>query len=137
MPKPASLRSVRCYHCGASFDVGSRAITVSCPKCFQRVAVEDVHFKASQFGGDIRTCGVITVTNKSLVQAKTLQASEGVEIDGTVEARLVAGDSVHVTAGSRLRGDCNARTIRIERGATIEGGYFRIGQDPSTRGSAG
>ena len=135
MPKPVTLRRVKCYHCGATLEVGSRAITVSCPACYQRVAVEDVRFKGMQFGGDVRTCGEISIVNKSQVQAKVLQASQGVDIQGQVDARLVAGENISLSAGSRLRGDCNARTIRIEPGARIEGGYFRVGCDPSGDGS--
>ncbi len=136
MAKPVILRRVRCYHCGATLEVGSRAITVSCPACYQRVAVEDVRFKGMQFGGDVRTCGAVSVVNKSQVQAKMIQASQGVDIQGRVDARLVAGDTVNLAAGSRLRGDCNARTLRVEHGAQIDGGFFRIGPDPSGDGSA-
>ncbi|GAB4554728.1 MAG: hypothetical protein Tsb0013_17410 [Phycisphaerales bacterium] len=128
------LRRVTCYHCGATLEVGSRAITVSCPACYQRVAVEDVRFRGMQFGGDVRTCGEISIVNRSQVQAKILQASRGVDIRGQVDAGLVAGETVTLGTGSRLRGDCNARTIRIEPGARIEGGYFRIGPDPSGDG---
>ncbi|MEM1424599.1 MAG: polymer-forming cytoskeletal protein, partial [Planctomycetota bacterium] len=111
------------------------AITVSCPSGYPRVAVEDVRFKGTQFGGDVRTCGEISIVNKSRVQAKVLQASRGVDIQGRVDARLVAGESISLSAGAQLRGDCNARTIRIEPGARIDGGYFRVGGDPSGDGS--
>ena len=131
MAKPVILRRVRCYHCGAFLEIGSRAITVSCPKCYQRVAVENVRFKGMQFGGDVRTCGEVSVNNKSQVQAKMIQASEGVDIQGAVDARLVTGETVKIASGARMKGDCNARTLRVERGAQIEGGYFRIGPDPS------
>lgn len=134
MPKPVILRRVRCYHCGALFEVGSRAITVSCPACYQRVAVEDVRFKGMQFSGDVRTCGNISVALKSQVAAKVLQGSEQVDIDGAVEARLVAGDAVRLSGNARLRGDCSARTLRVEHGARIEGGFFRIGAPAETAG---
>ena len=128
MPKTLQLRRVTCYHCSAAFEVGSKAITVSCPACYQRVAVEDVRFKGAQFGGDVRTCGAIDVAAKSHVSAKVLQSSGLVEIKGAVEARLVAGARVTIATGARVRGDLSARTLRVDPGARIEGGFFRVGE---------
>ncbi len=136
MAKPIHLRRVRCYHCGSVFEVGSKAMTVSCPACYQRVAVEEVRFKGTQYGGDVRTCGAISVPNRAHVSAKTLQSSQGVDIEGVVNARHVAGTSVRLSSNASLRGDCSAQTLRVEPGARIEGGFFRIGPDPNAQHSS-
>lgn len=129
MPRPIILRSVRCYHCGRSFEVGAKAITVSCPRCFQRVAVGDVEIRRSQFGGDVETCGRISVHPRGWFSAKSLRASNGVEIEGVVEVRRVEGENVRIFSGAKLRGDLTARRLVVEAGATIEGGFFRVGLD--------
>jgi cytoskeletal protein CcmA (bactofilin family) len=128
MTRAITLRRVRCYHCRADFDVGSRAMTVSCPSCYRRVEVTDVDVRGMRFGGAVETCGRIAVAGRSRLSAKSLRSSLSVEIEGDVDTRLVAGPAVRLGAQASLKGDCEAEVLRVDEGARIAGGFFRVGR---------
>lgn len=127
MARQAVLRTIRCYHCASEFEVGAKALTVSCPCCYRRVVIEDMLVRHSHSGGRVQTCGRIVVAERGRFTAMTVEASGGLEIDGVFNAQRVTSDSVRLGSASRFRGDCSARSIRIEPGARIDGGYFRVG----------
>ncbi|TVQ76911.1 MAG: polymer-forming cytoskeletal protein [Phycisphaeraceae bacterium] len=131
MARQPALRTVRCYHCSKEFEVGAKAITVSCPHCYQRVAIEDMVVRSSHSGGKVQTCGKITIAERARFTAMSVQASGGLEINGVLNASQISTDRIHLGPGGRMRGDCRARTFTMDAGARIEGGYFEIGVQPT------
>ena len=129
MARQPALRTVRCYHCSKEFEVGAKAITVSCPHCYQRVAIEDMVVRSSHSGGKVQTCGKITIAERARFTAMSVQASGGLEINGVLNASQISTDRIHLGPGGRIRGVCRARSLTMAQGAQIENSYFEIGAD--------
>jgi hypothetical protein len=125
-PANSSPRTVQCYHCRHRFDVGSRTMTTSCPSCSKPLLVEDVVVKSVQSVRKIQTCGRIVIHKKGRVIAQFVEAHQGVEVEGIMEANVLSGGPVRIHAQAHWKGDCNAPTITIEDGCRIAGGQFTI-----------
>lgn len=128
--KPAT-RSVRCYLCDHVFEIPREAITTSCPSCNKRVVIEDIVVRHAQGNTVLGTCGRLIVQPRASVVARRIRAIEGVEVDGTIESAVETEGAVHLGAGARWKGDCRARVLVIEPGASILGGFFSIGAGAS------
>lgn len=126
MATAATSRTVTCYHCRRRFDVPGRAMSISCPWCSRRVTLDDLLIRDRCWTSRLQTCGRIVVHRRGLVNARVIEAMEGIEIHGIVEGSVVSGGPVVIGSGARIRGDLAAPSIRIENGASIEGGMFRI-----------
>lgn len=127
MAKKPSTRSVRCYLCEHAFDIPRDAITTSCPACFKRVVIEDIVVRHAQGNTVLGTCGRLIVQPRASVVARRIRAIEGVEMRGTLEAAVESDGAVKIGATGVWKGDCRARAIVVEAGATILGGHFAIG----------
>ena len=126
MSTAASSRTVTCYHCRRRLDVPARAMSISCPWCSRRLTLDDLAIRDRCWTSRLQTCGRILIHRRGLVNARVIEAMEGIEIQGTVEGNIVSGGPVLIGAGARVKGDLAAPSIIIEPGATIEGGMFRI-----------
>ncbi|MDG2147987.1 MAG: polymer-forming cytoskeletal protein [Planctomycetota bacterium] len=122
--------SVRCYHCDHPFDVGARAASTNCPGCNQRVVVEDVVIKKLMPVSRVQTCGRLVIEKKGTVIAEVVQAQGGVEVMGSLDARVESGGPVVIGASARWKGDCRAPTMAIRRGARIEGEFEVLDPGP-------
>lgn len=139
MAKQKGLRPVRCYHCGRSFEVPAKAMTCSCPGCFKGVQLESIVVKNMEQMSRLETCGSITVRKRGLVQADRIIAADGIEVEGIVHANARSGRRVTLHAGAQWKGDLTAPSLEIREGASILGGFFRIGPgevEPSVRDPA-
>lgn len=101
-------------------------MSISCPWCSRRVTLDDLFVRDRCWTSRLQTCGRIVVHRRGLVNARVIEAMEGIEIHGIVEGSVVSGGPVVIGAGARIRGDLAAPSIRIENGASIEGGMIRI-----------
>lgn len=128
-PKPASIRTVQCYHCRRSFDVPGRAMSISCPWCSTRVTLDDLVVSEKCWTTKMRTCGRILVQRAGNVTASLIEAREGIEILGSVTGSVVCGGPVLIGPKARVNGDVAAPSIWVEPGATIVGGHFRIASE--------
>jgi cytoskeletal protein CcmA (bactofilin family) len=126
MPRTASPRTVTCYHCQRRFDVGGRALTTSCPGCFKRVTVDDIVVKTIESVRKLQTCGRVVVHKTGRVFAQTVEAEEGVQVDGVLEANVVSGGLVRIGPKATWKGDCRAPSLAVELGGKVIGGYFEI-----------
>lgn len=120
---PGTLHSVLCYHCAHPFEVGSRAASTNCPSCNQRVVVEDVVIQKLMPVSRVQTCGRLLVGRKGSVIAELVQAQSGVEVLGSLDARVESGGPVLIGPAARWKGDCRAPSMAISSGARIEGGF--------------
>ncbi len=126
MAKGGTLREVQCYHCGAQFEISARAMTVSCPKCYKKLLVEDVVIKAAQGVTKLQTCGKIIIEKKGRVTATLVEAHQGLEVHGILESKVLCGGPVVIGDKGRWKGDCRAPSVEIAPGARITSGYFEI-----------
>jgi cytoskeletal protein CcmA (bactofilin family) len=121
-------RTVQCYHCRRHFDVPGRAMSISCPWCYRRVTLDDLIVKDTCWTSKLQTCGKVHVQRKGVLVASLLEAREGVEILGTVEATIVSGGPVFIGPKARVKGDVTAPSLWVEKGAVIDGGHFKVAQ---------
>jgi cytoskeletal protein CcmA (bactofilin family) len=131
--KTSAFRTVQCYHCRRTFDVGARAMTITCPKCFKRVQVQDVIVNQAQGLTKLQTCGRIVIEKKGRVVADLVEAHEGIEVKGVIRAAVLSGGPVVLHPKSTWRGDCRAPALHIEPGAVIERGFFTIANEADTK----
>jgi len=117
---------VQCYLCRRRFEVGAKAMTVSCPGCHKPLLVQDVVVKTLQAVTKLQTCGSIVVQKKGRIIAELVEAHEGLDVRGSIQANVICGAMVRLGPTAKWRGDCNAPVIKIESGATIEGGCFTV-----------
>lgn len=129
MAKAAPKRTVQCYHCRHRFDVGTRAMTTSCPRCSKSLRVENVIVKSVEAVRRLQTCGRITVTKRGRVIAQLVEAHDGVEVEGVMEANVLSGGPVRIGAKAQWKGDCRAPSLSVELGGRIAAGYFVIPDD--------
>ena len=122
MAKGGTLREVQCYHCGAQFEISARAMTVSCPKCYKKLLVEDVVVKTAQGVTKLQTCGRIIIEKSGRVTAKLVEAHQGIEVHGIIEGKVLSGGPVVMGEKCRWKGDCRAPSLEIAQGARITGG---------------
>lgn len=101
-------------------------MTTSCPGCSQRLRVEDVIVKTLEAVRKIQTCGRVVVHAGARVFAQSVEAQEGVEVDGVMEASVISRGPVRIGAKATWKGDCRAPSVRIEAGSTIVSGFFCV-----------
>ncbi len=123
---PVKERMVRCYHCRKEIFVSLAARSASCPLCHRGLILDDLLVRDNGFAGKLTTCGKVLVEKKGRAVTKQIEACEGVDILGAVEARVVSLGPLYLGRSARVKGDCQAPTIVVERGAVIEG-MLRIG----------
>jgi phage FluMu protein Com len=126
MARPAAPRTVRCYHCGHALEVGARAMTSSCPACSKALRVDDVVVKTMEAVRKIQTCGKVIVHKSGRVFAQSVEAQEGVQCDGVMEANVLSRGPVRIGPKATWKGDCRAASLHIELGAAIVSGYFVV-----------
>lgn len=119
-------RTVSCYHCRRLFDAPGKAISISCPWCYKRVGLDDMTFSGTCWTSKVQTCGKVVVRRKSTLVAPLIEASEGIDVFGAAEGTLVTNGRVYVGPKGRVKGDVRAPSLFIEKGAVVEGGFFRI-----------
>lgn len=132
MAKGGTLRAVQCYHCGAHFEISARAMTVSCPKCYKKLLVEDVVVKTAQGVTKLQTCGKIIIERKGRVKATLVEAHQGIEVHGIIEGKVLSGGPVVIGDKCKWKGDCRAPSVQIAPGAQISNGYFEIAPNEHT-----
>jgi len=134
MAKQNTLRAIQCYHCRSAFEVSARAMTVSCPACHKKLLVEDVVIKDAQSVTKLQTCGRILIEKNGRVMAQLVEAHQGIEVQGVIEAKVLSGRPVIIGAKAQWKGDCRAPAVQIELGARITRGYFEIDPNPDAPG---
>jgi cytoskeletal protein CcmA (bactofilin family) len=118
-------RPVRCYHCKGEVYVPMAARSASCPLCHRGLILDDLRVHEG-FAGKLTTCGKILIDKKGRAVTRQIEGCEGVDILGAVEARVISQGNVFLGKTARVKGDFEAPTIVVERGAVLEG-MFRIG----------
>ncbi len=130
MAKRLGPRTVECYLCRHHFQVGSKAMSVSCPNCHKPVIVEDVVVKNYKPVKMLQTCGKLIVQRNGRVSAETVEAHLGVEVTGALHANVLSGGPVVIGAKAEWKGDCRAPSVTMKAGARVLAGQFNIPEDP-------
>jgi len=132
MARRSGPHTIQCYHCRNRFEVGGLTQSTACPKCHRAVIVNDVIVK-NLYGPlkEIRTCGKIEVRKRGRVIAEFIEAHEGIDCTGVIDARkVISGAPVMLGARCKFKGDLEAPELEIKKGAQINGGKFAVPHDP-------
>lgn len=134
MARHAGPKTVQCYHCRHRFEVSGRAQSTSCPNCNKALIVGDVEVKAGKIHGpskEVRTCGRIVVHKRGRLMSETVEAHGGIDCQGTIDARrVVSGKPVRLGPKARYKGDLQAPSLTIEKGARVDPSMLQIPSDP-------
>lgn len=122
----ATARTVECLHCREGVTVPARATVLTCPRCYQRIRVDDVVVTGECSTPSLRTCGRVVVKTRSVLIAGQIEARAGLEVHGGLEGRVVSGGPVWLGPRSVWLGDLSAPQIEISPGARVLGGLFQI-----------
>lgn len=104
-------------------------MSTSCPKCYKGLVIEDVVIKTAHAVRKVQTCGKVLVEAKGRLIATSVEAAQGVEVQGVLEGNVVSGGPVRIGPGAQWKGDLKAPSLRVELGARIARGYFVIPDD--------
>jgi len=116
-------RKINCYHCRQELLVSSRAFSVVCSGCNQRVSVEDFIISSGHTTHRIETCGSLLVTDKGILRSRLRVYN--VMVQGQLFGNVVADGKVTLTAGAHLEGDITANRLEVNNGARLYG-FCRI-----------
>lgn len=106
-------------------------MSLPCPHCHKALTVEDLVVSGYTAVTKVQTCGKLIVKRKGRVAATTVEAHEGLKIDGALGAikGVQTGGVVTLGAKSEWRGDCTAPAMVVKAGAVVLGGYWKIGSN--------
>ena len=132
MARSLPPREVQCYFCDHRFEVGGRAQSTSCPKCYKAVIVHDIEIK-NQVGpkSELKTCGQIIIKKRGRLICQTIVAHNGLICEGIIDAKTVQSRTT-VTLGpkSTFKGDLTAPALEMAVGAKVKRSRFDIGPPP-------
>ena len=130
MARYTGPHTVQCYHCRHRFEVGGRAQSTSCPKCYKPLFVADITVDSLKAVTEVRTCGAITITRKGRIIAKLVEAHAGIDCDGAIDAKaVVCGATGRLSPRRGGKGDLKSRALVIEPGARITSGFCDVPND--------
>jgi cytoskeletal protein CcmA (bactofilin family) len=122
MRKATPKRTVRCYLCGHRFEVSSRAMSTTCPRCHKAIKIEDVIVKSYIPVVDLQTCGRIRITKRGRVAAQRIQCGDGIECEGTMEGSVESDGDVTLGPKAMWKGKTlQSRALHIAPGAKLVG----------------
>ena len=115
-PKPAAVRGVHCPYCNHHFEASRRAMTLTCPRCTQRLAFEDKVLRSQSHGG-VSTVGHVRITASSSLTGQIVcgHLINNGHFDGTA---IVHGP-LELEAHSTTTGEVRARSLHALPGATL------------------
>ncbi len=115
-PKPKAVRTVRCPHCSAGFDISQKAMSIRCPRCTRPLAFEDLHLN-SKVQGDVSTMGTVHLGQQGEMVGRLICG----ELDnaGRVDGKVIVYGRAELQPGSITTGQLSARSVLAQRGATV------------------
>ncbi len=104
-------------------------MTIPCPGCHRNVTLDDVVVKSLKSVIRLQTCGRVVVERRGSIKAELVEAHQGVDVYGVMEANVLSGGPVRIGPKAEWKGDCRAPSLEVELGGKITGGYFVIPDD--------
>lgn len=129
VPAPDDRTAINCLYCGKPFEIGRKALSVTCKFCHKPLKLEDMQFKAYEARRSIETCGVVTIEKKANVVSDRILCG-GAIVRGKVKGNIASRGPVLVGPEAEITGNVSAPTLAVGAGAILEGKY-EIGPPPS------
>ena len=125
MQRSSERKKVCCLYCHREFLVSSRAFSVCCPGCSQRLDVEDRDFIGYfHTPHGIETSGDCRIAATGELRARLHVHS--LECAGRLQGDVMAYEKVTFGDQARAIGDVTAPRLEVQAGARLQG-YFQIG----------
>lgn len=141
MPLAVSTKQVRCHACGRVFAVASAARSCTCMHCYKSLVLDDLMVDNSRWVSALATCGRILISPRTRVVTRSITASQGIEVHGDVQSKMVSRGVVAFGEDAVFRGQCQAARLIVRPGAIFERAFFDIrperGGDQSAPDDAG
>ena len=99
--------------------VSARALSVFCPHCQKRAALESLRIIGSHPARTLATCGDILIERTARLHLSVI--GNNVVIYGHVRGPVVANETVEVGPTGHVLGDITAAKIIVRDGARIDG----------------
>jgi hypothetical protein len=135
VPLPDDRTAINCLYCGKPFEIGRKALSVTCKFCHKSLKLEDVQIKAYEARRNIDTCGVVTVEKKGNAVVDRMLCG-GAIIRGKVKGDITSRGTVLIGPEAEIVGDVVAPALAVGAGAILQGRY-EIGpgnsQDPGSK----
>jgi cytoskeletal protein CcmA (bactofilin family) len=119
MATPPETRIIRCYNCQGMMRVGAKALSVFCPHCHKRVAVESLRVSGAYPSKLLATCGDICVESAAKLNLDLI--GDNIEILGRLNGNVQATGTVEVGAAALVVGNIEAAKIVVRDGGIIRG----------------
>jgi cytoskeletal protein CcmA (bactofilin family) len=116
----ANARTVTCYRCERELSISSRAISLFCPHCHQRLVVEDLRLIGSHPGRELATCGDLIVESAAKLHLHRVVATN-VLVRGFLAAHVTARGTLEIAPTGRIEGPVEARAIIVRDGGLLHG----------------
>ena len=85
---------------------------------------------------ELRTCGRITVTKRGRLIAETIEAHDGIDCQGIIDAKhVLSGTTVTLGPKCDYHGDLTAPSVIMHKGATVKPSKFAVPDDPLDLGT--
>ena len=80
---------------------------------------------------ELRTCGRIVVTKRGRLIAERIEAHNGIDCQGIIDAKhVLSGDTVTLGPKCHYHGDLTAPAEVMEKGAKVKRCLFAVPEDP-------
>lgn len=122
VPLPDDRTAISCLYCGKPFEIGRKALSVTCKFCHKSLKLEDVQIKAYEARRNIDTCGVVTVEKKGNAVVDRILCG-GAVIRGKVKGDITSNGTVLVGPEAEITGDVVAPRLAVGAGAILNGHY--------------
>lgn len=97
-------------------------MTSSCPKCNKAIKVEDIVVKSYLGVINLQTCGKIMITKRGRLNARLVQAGEGVFCEGVVQGSIETNGPTSMGPKSQWKGGhLRCPRLYIQEGAQLTG----------------
>lgn len=121
----ARPRPVRCYHCDGQFTVSPHARNGPCPRCYKRLLLDDLVVQPTTRplpdDTTLTTCGLLVVEAQAACALAQVNAMDGVDVSGKLDASVRAAGAITVDSRGSLKGQLDAPAIVVRPGGTLIG----------------
>ena len=127
--KTGERQTIRCYLCGASFEVSAKTMSTPCSHCHKAIKVEDLQIKSYVPVNELQTCGQIKVTKRGRIAAKMIQSGRGIVCEGSMEGSVETDGTIELGPKAAWKGAMlQSRILAVAEGATLNGHVAVPGQ---------
>jgi DNA-directed RNA polymerase subunit RPC12/RpoP len=117
-------RRIDCPYCAEAIDITSRAMSIFCPHCRERVILENFKIKTYHATRDFVTVGDVAVEKTGTLSAPA--RVKDMTVKGKVWGNVTARGRVYIKKTGLIKGDVVSPALVVDEGGVLVG-HCRIG----------